>query len=361
MSCCSLLAEWSQREVQSLPARVLPFYLMDLNDGMGLVKEGGAWVEADTLACGKGRTKEMILGGAGQLMRRQWEAQGIFAINTAQGDCNTWYGAGTARSTIDFVGIPLALTGSVQSSGVLMNMGRRMQHIPSRYPRDHMPVHVVMMLEWEVPSHENVFRQWNKEALSEGVNKGLHREEFVKEVNDRLAGMGAERMEWMQGGEADILFEKYNGLVSEVGAKYFTGRKEFGKGYTDMKREREALLLQRREMRQLLAEASILQLLEELEEKLKEMTKKCKAARSRWFEARKEEEVGVLWQAWSERSFAKKPTSLQGSWQGGGLAQRGGTSRCWQALCQLQLSGWRSGKERRGRWNAGRRGGLGDL
>ena len=50
-----------------------------------------------------------------------------------------------------------------------------------------------------------------------------------------------------------------------------------------MKREREALLLQRREMRQLLAEASILQLLEELEEKLKEMTKKCKAARSRWF------------------------------------------------------------------------------
>ena len=61
------------------------------------------------------------------------------------------------------------------------------------------------------------------------------------------------------------------------------------------------------EMRQLLAEASILQLLEELEEKLKEMTKKCKAARSRWFEARKEEEVGVLWQAWSGRSFCKNP------------------------------------------------------
>ena len=154
----------------------------------------------ETLACGKGRTKEMILGGAGQLTRRQWEAQGIFAINTVKGDCSTWYGAGTARSTIDFVGIPLALTGTVQSSGVLMNMGRRMQHIPSRYPRDHMPVHVVMMLEWEVPSQEKVFRQWNKEALSEGVNKGLHREEFVKEVNDRLAGMGAERMEWMQGG-----------------------------------------------------------------------------------------------------------------------------------------------------------------
>ena len=106
LSCCSLLAEWSQREVQSLPARVLPFYLMDLSDGMGLVKEGGAWVEAETLACGKGRTKEMILGGAGQLMRRQWEAQGIFAINTVKGDCSTWYGAGTARSTIDFVGIP---------------------------------------------------------------------------------------------------------------------------------------------------------------------------------------------------------------------------------------------------------------
>ena len=57
-----------------------------------------------------------------------------------------------------------------------------------------MPVHVVMMLEWEVPSQEKVFRQWNNEALSEGVNKGLHREEFVKEVNERLAGMGVERM-----------------------------------------------------------------------------------------------------------------------------------------------------------------------
>eukprot|EP00959_Pyramimonas_sp_CCMP1952_P217520 4549113-Pyramimonas_sp.AAC.1 len=79
---CRQLSSWAQGQLKKLPSRFHPIVLADVNDGVGLVKKEGEWMEVETEAVGRIRTKERHAGGGGQRFRELLESADLFSPTT---------------------------------------------------------------------------------------------------------------------------------------------------------------------------------------------------------------------------------------------------------------------------------------
>eukprot|EP00959_Pyramimonas_sp_CCMP1952_P086907 1818072-Pyramimonas_sp.AAC.1 len=73
---------WAVSCLRRLPVRVNPIVMGDINDGMGISKIAGEWVEVETGSLGRVRSKEYHRGGAGEMFRELMSEFGLFSPTT---------------------------------------------------------------------------------------------------------------------------------------------------------------------------------------------------------------------------------------------------------------------------------------
>ena len=174
--------KWVDEILATASVGCTPCIMVDLNDGMGIRLEGGAWQRVETNAVGaRGARNERCRGGAGEMMRELLEKHGMAAANTFGDTSDTCYGDGSS-SLVDYVCLPEVLVGAMRSAGPLRRLGSRLQLIPDVRVRDHLPVHVVFpyLLHYPDPVLEEA--RWDMDAMMEAVKRGRGRADFIQLV-----------------------------------------------------------------------------------------------------------------------------------------------------------------------------------
>eukprot|EP00959_Pyramimonas_sp_CCMP1952_P002728 56382-Pyramimonas_sp.AAC.1 len=173
-----------------------------------------------------------------------------------------------ARSwQLDVILIPRCLISAVTSAGPLRRLATELQTIPSRYHRDHIPVHVRLQYSLEsvlgISTHmQSALRhgfadqpiKWNREALMEALRRGTHRAEFLTDVENRLNREAAQhqqirREEQTPKHEWAYILQ----VMAQEAQKYFTSSVEPEAGYKHRADQALQLLEQRRQLRVQLA------------------------------------------------------------------------------------------------------------
>lgn len=187
LACYKKLKFWAAEVLDNLFARVIPLIMVDVNDGVGKVRIRSGWQDVETMAVGPARTDERMIGGAGQRFRELLEDAQMFSASTMGKVVPTFYGCKDNVSMIDHVGVPLTVGNSVVSCGPLRGLGRRLQAIRSRFPRDHLPAHIAFHCDWNplnivgepaLGPDEREYQRvvWDKDRMVAGLRGGLDRD-----------------------------------------------------------------------------------------------------------------------------------------------------------------------------------------
>eukprot|EP00959_Pyramimonas_sp_CCMP1952_P268129 5606390-Pyramimonas_sp.AAC.1 len=186
---------------------------MDLNDGIGIVCSEGRWQSYDTTVIPSHlATRENIVGGAGQLVRELMEEFGFVVLGVRDRVEDTWFGQDGISSRVDYIFGPVVAQNLINTAGPLMRVMRQHQRIPSRHPRDHIPLHC--NLKWSFVEPEQLGRNrlhWNFDTMK---NASV-RENFLIRANARLQECEPELASAATAGKPDAYFAILNDLVRE--------------------------------------------------------------------------------------------------------------------------------------------------
>ena len=173
-----------------------PLIFIDLNDGIGIQRISGSWIECDTCCMSvASKRRERIPGGAGELVRAICETFSLGSISSWDDSRNIFFGnALNSDSLIDHLFVPLNLIPGKRSAGPLMHMGK-IQVIVRNEPADHVPVHAVIFTSLSTPcapcdspqpslvNDINISEiMWRSDSLMRGLREGEHREEFINNL-----------------------------------------------------------------------------------------------------------------------------------------------------------------------------------
>ena len=116
---------------------------MDLNDLLGMRKVAGQWVEPDGQHVGQfGAGKQ---GAAADMLvdfMNKWELK---ALNTMVPAGSTYFGSNGAESRIDFIVTNMHV--EPMACSTLAGLGKKVQLIPTRAPRDHRPLYAKFKID----------------------------------------------------------------------------------------------------------------------------------------------------------------------------------------------------------------------
>ena len=180
--------KWIDGIVSHLGSSCTPIICTDLNDGIGLARDGHAWVRVESSALGETRTRVELPGGAGALFRNLLERHHLSRVGSFYGYLPTYFAVSGSTSMIDHIALPEGSLHAVTKCGVLRRAGKRLRLllIPSEANRDHVPLVVCFPYCCYFPSTAGSIR-WNYDALMFAVREGTSRREFVCELESSFA------------------------------------------------------------------------------------------------------------------------------------------------------------------------------
>ena len=117
----------------------MPLIGLDLNDNLGLQKQGRWWQPSFDRHVGRFMPGQEHY--ASQELRKLMLQYDLAAINTHVNAGYTFFGNGGMRSRIDFLVGPVHMLHAVQSCSTLGRLGKQLQAIRVRGFRDHLPLH----------------------------------------------------------------------------------------------------------------------------------------------------------------------------------------------------------------------------
>lgn len=174
------LLRWMTKVFAALPGRTLPVVGVDLNDGLQ-PSSGSAAV--GPLA----RDASHFAGGE---LHAMLDTLRYVAVNTYRDAAGlpTLYGKDYA-SQIGFLLITGAVVDIVMSCVVDHRLGRALQAIPDRRPRDHVPLRLRMIysMEHDCGAAGMDKRKWDYDKLMECVKYGDGRRQFLRDAQEALA------------------------------------------------------------------------------------------------------------------------------------------------------------------------------
>eukprot|EP00959_Pyramimonas_sp_CCMP1952_P341437 7152588-Pyramimonas_sp.AAC.1 len=82
--------------------------------------------------------------------------------------------------------------GSVITQGPLLRMGTRLQHIPSRHHRDHVPVPVTLRIALRQRVRHSVAPvRWDRDPFAQAARKGHNRNELIQDLENKVENYDA--------------------------------------------------------------------------------------------------------------------------------------------------------------------------
>ena len=162
----------------------------------------------------------------------------------------TFYGPIGASSWPDHILMPAGLLGWTKRVFAMGREGRKLQLIPTRERRDHIPLATDFdyMLPFLANQRQNKqHTRWDWETISLCWMKGAGRFSFLTELDQRLKQNQNEIAEHHDDPTVDMHHEKVQGVISEVAAKHFGKGKAADKNeaFTTYDNERWKLVRER--------------------------------------------------------------------------------------------------------------------
>jgi hypothetical protein len=162
------LAKWLDDRLTVCPARSTPLIYTDLNDDMGRDKDGA---KTSTAIGSRGHRVE---GYAAGKFRAVLEKHDLVALNTIDRYQPTYFPAQEhgQPSRIDFLAAPRAFVQTMKHCHTAAELGRNLQLIPDRQPRDHRPI--VMRCEYLLQFTDTVDNKqgYDMDAIMRAWRKG---------------------------------------------------------------------------------------------------------------------------------------------------------------------------------------------
>eukprot|EP00959_Pyramimonas_sp_CCMP1952_P078908 1649436-Pyramimonas_sp.AAC.1 len=212
---------------------------------------------------------------------------------------------------LDHIGIPLVWCDVVLCASPIHQIGRRLQVIPCKDPRDHLPVLIKIDIQrWggqQVRSNgtpDGVDREevkWDRDKMMQGVRGGRVREDFVRDVERELEEVWQAVQSDMP--KPDDLMLQLDYVLRRVGTRHFQQARvrHSPSSQSSLCSQRLALLAERRRLRNELGDSEDF---ERCCERLRELTKQCKSLYRRRRTARNDQLVQELWDAWRARDLS---------------------------------------------------------
>ncbi|CAK0798367.1 unnamed protein product, partial [Prorocentrum cordatum] len=193
------MVQWWRTCLSQLPARCLPLFYADVNDGLGCRKIDGDWTYYATSAIGRILARGRRRQGAGEAVGGLFAQQHLLAANAPGRYGATFSGSGPEGPSrlIDFVVLPQGWASHIVKCHTLHRVGAQLQDQP------------------DTP-------KWDMTALRAAAKRGHQRMGFASGVAQWMGDHTAELAAARDQGAPDHAFELLERCTAEVGAEYFT-------------------------------------------------------------------------------------------------------------------------------------------
>ena len=258
---CDKLIEWLGSLSPMFSSGCWPAIAVDLNSGLGLTHDGREWQRVCSTAVGPNVSAKQRY--AADALIPFLELHDLAVVQSFGKPLPTFFGNKGGSSQIDFWIIPRSSLEAVRSEGPLYNMGRKLQVINTKAPRDHVPTHTVCWYEHpppanrsaKIPADEEIGfcipgTRWDRELLAESLRKGARRADFLRELEEK---MQERRGKWERAQRMHQTTDKEWGIyiqaLHDAGAKFFSAAARQQTEHKIAAKKRIALLKKRRELR----------------------------------------------------------------------------------------------------------------
>ena len=208
--------QWAQAVSSRAPARTLLCVAGDFNGGFGLDKDGEKWSRG---------TGDFNLRKATPATAtwEHWLLHGdLSVVLTLSNAVKASYYSSAGRGSLpDNILLPRA-TAKQAIASVNWRVARRLQLIPDRKPRDHVPVRVSLPYAFGSAWKEKE-EQWSKDKLAAALQFGMLRWDFLVELEEAFVRKSASlaNPEISRSQTCDAHWELWMDTLREVGFKHF--------------------------------------------------------------------------------------------------------------------------------------------
>ena len=219
---CELVANYLSEVICNLPSGCTPFISVDLNDGIGRIKNGTKYeYNKTTVIQGHASRLEKYGDGAGAMFRRICENAGLVAHTANYDNRNTWFsGDGKASSLIDYIVGPALL--HIRKAGQLAQLGSILQPVDINRSVDHKPIFICFYTGMDKAKFTPPPKQeWNQNLIMEELRTGRLRPCFVQAVEKRLQTLMEDHPTLLHQHTPDDFAEVLNSILVEEGQKLF--------------------------------------------------------------------------------------------------------------------------------------------
>lgn len=158
------------------------------------------------------------------------ESSDLAVLATFSGWAGAFVSEADNWSRIDHIALPTRLLPAVSSCRVIYRAARRLQMIPSRHHRDHLPVRVWVDLELGRARPAPRRPGWDHDALVEAVRNGARRDEFLGKVRDALDEDEAALAEIVAGPKVGDRWQALDRVVLRAAEEFFFSERQGRRG-----------------------------------------------------------------------------------------------------------------------------------
>ncbi len=296
------LMTWAASTLGTLGARTTIVLATDLNDRMGIPQNGGLdarpfsimedWDDARV-----GPHEAEHEGEAATRFREVLATGDLYLPTTWAPLGPTFFGPRNHTSRIDFVGVS---TGRREATEVrhLWRAGKRLQLIPTKAVRDHIPTLITTDCELHYEGSEQL-PGWDIDAIAKGWELGYRKAEFLNDFEQICAQHEEQSTANCQTNSTDHEWEALmTDLQASLGKLYRRGRAPEDEQRRELRREQLQLLRRRGDQR--------MRLEDDLETTLElhRISRKIRALTRRIWALRRTSIEDALLEAWHKRDFA---------------------------------------------------------
>ena len=125
---------------------------------------------------------------------------------------------------IDHVFTTACWADNALSAGPLRRLGRRLQKIDCRHPKDHIPVRARLPIRDAKTMHstEQQRQTWDRDKLMRGVRKGEGRDIFLSNLESQMEGEKEEWIDYATDPTPDRLYQYLTRALNKAGETVYS-------------------------------------------------------------------------------------------------------------------------------------------
>lgn len=303
--CAKAMLAWAGGVLSPLGRRTVPIGGMDTKDQFAIHRLlTGEWQHySGATVGGEGAGREYEIA---EEIREFCAAHYLQVETTRWATGSTYFGPRGHGSKVDHFLLPTDVANRVKKVWVDMRAGRRLQVIPAREPRDHMPVRIAVDLSYG--RTEKAERKSNiaRDLLMRALARGERRREYLEALEKKVQEIGDEVwQEAMDDWTTDGMWELLAKAMREPTTEVFEKHAGFGGQYCEQVKERTRLLRRRAELRNSLDHVDEEEEVDMVKLQLVLASRGCRRERDRQRRERREKLVEEMHEAWKGRRLAE--------------------------------------------------------